>query len=304
LKNTLAGLSQPDPIAIAIKGAYEDERLWKILIEESTAQSGPFDGACLICAKAIIRAVGHGSLVRQISELNGHQTEHYGAKIGDRIYDFSGGYASPAEWIEAIHRLENITDRTLSFAEGYDDRADTADDPQAEKAVAAILVEHRNTTSPTTPALRHAQASVDSVTAALDLAHLDRDADDFYEQAANLLIRCSEGFASSRGGRLEMKRWANAFGQTVAVEITDLYADQPGSGFGTSVLNHVLRLADVATLPVLLRPSGSRSRQFYERFGFEADTRNFGFLVRHPKADLDIDDDFVMAADDAAQMRF
>lgn len=66
----------------------------------SKAQSGPFDGGCLICAKAILSAIGHGELIRVVSKKN--DVEHYGALIDGVIYDMSGSFDSRDSWINYL----------------------------------------------------------------------------------------------------------------------------------------------------------------------------------------------------------
>lgn len=66
------------------------------------------------------------------------------------------------------------------------------------------------------------------------------------------------------------------------LEVTDLYAREPGKGNGSKALTALLRLADAASLPVRLRPACAHSRRFYERHGFALDPRLFATLVRFP----------------------
>ena len=131
--------AQGDGLSRAIRKAGRSNQVMKALVDESEAQSGPFDGGCLIFAKALMMALGSGVLVRMESELNGGQTEHYGLAVGDTIYDASGGYHSPEEWISTFIEVEGIHDRTLRLADGYDPDSDIPDDPQASKKVATLL---------------------------------------------------------------------------------------------------------------------------------------------------------------------
>lgn len=88
-----------------------------------------------------------------------------------------------------------------------------------------------------------------------------------------------------------MKPWA-PYGGVTGVEVTDLYADEPGTGGGTKVMTLLAAMADELGMPVYLRPSSHRNREFYARFNFQQDTRNFGFLARYPAfKDEDEDDD-------------
>jgi hypothetical protein len=123
----------------SIKRLYKHKAFWSVMLDESEAQSGPSDGGCLIAAKAIIHANDGGDLVRIISDI-GIGIEHYGARIDGRIYDFNGVFSSPQSWIKKFKSLENINDRKLVFAEGYDEKTVIPDDPAAVKKVAAMIV--------------------------------------------------------------------------------------------------------------------------------------------------------------------
>ncbi len=111
-------------------------------ILQDAVGSGPYDGGCLIFAKALIRANGGGELGRIVSTANGGQTEHYGALINGKIQDFGGTFASPSKWIANFERREQ-TGRELSFAKGYDSKSEIPDEPSAEKEIAAVLAGSR-----------------------------------------------------------------------------------------------------------------------------------------------------------------
>lgn len=66
------------------------------------------------------------------------------------------------------------------------------------------------------------------------------------------------------------------------VEITDLYADEPGQGFGTEVIVTILRLTDKAELNVIVCPDGQRSKAFYEKRGFEVCHRYLSLIHFYP----------------------
>lgn len=126
-------------IESAIKRVSLSDDFWDVLLDGSTATSGPFDGGCLICAKGIILAFG-GELVRITSPLNGGQTEHYGALIDHVIYDFDGPSDSSEGWIERLKNNEQVFDRELRFVFGYDEETATPDDPVAAKRVSMLLL--------------------------------------------------------------------------------------------------------------------------------------------------------------------
>lgn len=93
-------------LAQAVATVYRDERLWQLLIEESAAHAGPDDGACLICAQAILEAAGRGELVRITSDRNA--AEHYGVAVDGQILDFYGCYPTPAAWLAEFRRRAHI----------------------------------------------------------------------------------------------------------------------------------------------------------------------------------------------------
>lgn len=92
--------------------------------------------------------------------------------------------------------------------------------------------------------------------------------------------------AGEPGGCVYMQLW-KANGYVTGVELTDLFADRPGHGFGTKAMNFVCREADLAGLTVYLRPSSARSEVFYTRFGFTRRDSTTNWMVRHPKPDTD-----------------
>lgn len=126
---------------VVLKELYDSSEFWAVLLGESSAQSGPFDGACLICAKAILLAEQDAKLVRIVSDYNNGQTEHYGARLGGDIYDFGGRHVSPEKWVETFSNSENLGNCTLSVVEGFDSRSDIPDDPRASKRIASMILE-------------------------------------------------------------------------------------------------------------------------------------------------------------------
>lgn len=124
-----------------IRADYRNEAIWDVLINESAAKAGPSDGACLICAKAILHDFGRGELVRIVSDANGGQTEHYGALVDGVIYDLEGDCNSPEEWIKRFSELEApyVRGRKLSFAFGLDEKSEIVDDEAASRKVANLM---------------------------------------------------------------------------------------------------------------------------------------------------------------------
>lgn len=66
-----------------------------------------------------------------------------------------------------------------------------------------------------------------------------------------------------------------------ALEVTDLVADTPGQGAGTKLMQELIRLAEDVHLDIHLMPAGPRTRQFFERLGFEKDRRRFAMWVKY-----------------------
>ena len=124
-------------LANAIWAVYEDERFWVTILDGS--DSGPFDGGCLICAKAIILAAGAGELVRIVRSERPDTAEHYGARVNGVIYDFDGAAMTPEEWIERFAINEGVRDRPMSFGIGLGDKGDTPEDAVIENKVASML---------------------------------------------------------------------------------------------------------------------------------------------------------------------
>ena len=117
-----------------------------------------------------------------------------------------------------------------------------------------------------------------------------QDVDDTsYDERVERVKSQVEKFARSNGVDAAFAPWVNSLGQTIAIELTDLFADNPGSGGGTKVMKLLCTLADEQKISVYLKPESGRNRNdFYPRFGFQNDKRNHGFMVRYPPwEDLD-----------------
>ena len=110
-----------------------------------------------------------------------------------------------------------------------------------------------------------------------------------YEDIVNYVQASVVALGARHNVHVEMQAWA-PYGAATGVELTDLFAKEPGNGGGTKVMTLLADLSDELRISVYLRPSSSRNREFYARFGFEDDKRNFGFLARYPKFDDDDDD--------------
>lgn len=115
------------------------------------------------------------------------------------------------------------------------------------------------------------------------LLEKDRDDPDFYEVATNTVLAEIRAFAASLDVVLEGAPWC-PFGQVTGLEITDLFADRPGQGAGTQVMQRLVDLADQAGISVFIAPSSSRNRDFYGQFGFvsEKSMVSSAHMARHP----------------------
>ncbi len=61
------------------------------------------------------------------------------------------------------------------------------------------------------------------------------------------------------------------YGVAVGLDMTDLYADEPGGGNGTKVMQRFVELLDRHEVIGYTNPAGRRNSEFYRRFGFEWD---------------------------------
>ena len=96
---------------------------------------------------------------------------------------------------------------------------------------------------------------------------------------SNVIARV-EHYADKVGVDARLQPWTPFPGVMSGIELTDFFARQPGTGAGSKVMSKLLALADDIRLPVYLKPSSPRAREFYSRFGFEADSRHPGFMLR------------------------
>lgn len=147
--------ANPSPaLTRAATGIKRSNRAMKILLN-SEAGSGPMDGGCLICAKALIMANGKGDLVRLYS----HQTEHYGAMVDGVIYDSDGAHRTEQEWIDNFSKSEMFTG-PLTVEPGHDAESSIPDDPQAVTQLAKVLTKIIDPTRRQEQAFRDPGASV------------------------------------------------------------------------------------------------------------------------------------------------
>jgi hypothetical protein len=119
----------------------------------------------------------------------------------------------------------------------------------------------------------------------------DEASDTSYDDRAQFIAEAVTACGLVHGVRAEMTPWA-PYGQTMGVELTDLFADEPGLGGGTKVMQLLGELSDALEISIYLKPSSQRNREFYARFGFEEGKRETrGMLTRYPELAFDDDDE-------------
>lgn len=117
-----------------IKRTLNGDEVMRLLVDNLAC--GPCDGGCLICAKAIIRALGRGTLVRLVY---GPTTQHYGALVDGIVYDAHGSH-SPRTWAKKFAKTE-LT-QVYEYREGYVDEPDSGipdDLPNLTRMIASII---------------------------------------------------------------------------------------------------------------------------------------------------------------------
>lgn len=91
--------------------AFRNEAVMKILVDDSKVQSGPFDGGCLIVAKAFKNLFPEGRIVHiSFTGPNGKQhADHYGLRLPDKmIIDAAGLHESADCWIAYLNMHEGM----------------------------------------------------------------------------------------------------------------------------------------------------------------------------------------------------
>ena len=126
----------------SVRAAFESDEITELVLDATDA--GPFDGGCLVCAKALILASDKGTLVRIASDANGGQAEHYGAEINGNVYDASGKYANGAAWLANYKKEVGYKGKPgLRFERGTDAESNQnwniVDDPRTAKEIAKLL---------------------------------------------------------------------------------------------------------------------------------------------------------------------
>ncbi len=139
--------------ARVIATSYRDDVFWRMLLDQFVG-AGPFDGACLVCAKALILWADQGTLVRLL-DAKTRVTHHYGVRLGRGgvLFDWLGAHRSGAIWIRRFAKAENIK-ASLAFAEGYDGNSDIPEDVWAERALARYFAMISEAATDSPPASR------------------------------------------------------------------------------------------------------------------------------------------------------
>ncbi len=119
---------------------------------------------------------------------------------------------------------------------------------------------------------------------------LDEDRDTTAVRVGRV-IRQMARFTATRPITMALRPYENRYGGGVqGIVLTDLFADVPGQGVGTTVMTRLCALADAADLNVFTDPDTRRADAFYRRFGFQDADRYAGhYLVRYPSPDTDDD---------------
>lgn len=96
----------------------------------------------------------------------------------------------------------------------------------------------------------------------------DYDDEEPFETKVDLVISGFEPLAESMSVRACVSVYNGLGGQAIGVELTDFFANTPGNGCGTKVMNELVRRADKEGVSLYVWPSSNRNREFYSRFGF------------------------------------
>lgn len=135
------------------------------------------------------------------------------------------------------------------------------------------------------PAGRNSSEAADDFGAAVSRAE---DLQDNPAAARAHIAEDVSAFAAKNQVRAEFNTEARVGLRDEQLELTDLYADVPGGGAGTKVMQRLAALADAAQVTVWLKPENPRNPPFYSRFGFEREGN--GWWRRSPEYKGDTDD--------------
>ena len=226
------------------------------------------------------------------------------AKGLDRDVELHGGFDSPTNYFDNTHPA--MVD--FARANGYDSIWLT-DDSGDESACDLYLVfdpgqiksaeSNSGEFNPNNPSILRSAVTTpedfapppDALPIDLDaLAEKDRDDADFYPVAVASIGAHMKSRAAVLGVVMEFSPW-KPHDFVTAIELTDFFADEPGQGAGTQLMNELNALAEQFGLGVYISPSSPRNREFYGRFGYEnARYLPYTYMVRFPPAPEDQDE--------------
>lgn len=116
---------------------------------------------------------------------------------------------------------------------------------------------------------------------------VEEQEDDYEDEEVSLADRSQTvldavaEFARPLPIRVEMMPFRNLYTKEIqGVVLTDFYADTPGEGAGSKVMNFMIAKADELGVNIYTDPEGPRSKAFYEKFGFTR-TNGVGHMMVH-----------------------
>jgi hypothetical protein len=127
--------SLPLKLEDLIKTLLLEDSLWEILAV-SKAESGVFDGGCLIFAQALQFIFG-GEVVRLVRTTG--VTEHYGLKLKEGIYDGYGLHKTAQDWIFNYKKEEYLPTRDYMVKLGVDTDSEIIQDIKASREIAELI---------------------------------------------------------------------------------------------------------------------------------------------------------------------
>lgn len=127
-----------------IRRAFRANDTMDVLVNQSFVQSGPFDGGCLIVAKALYHLFPEGELVHIANEFG--EAEHYGLRMPDgSVIDAAGVHPSETSWIQYMEQEELMKHCCVVQRGIGKDIGLEIDDPAAVKSLIPILRKHLRT---------------------------------------------------------------------------------------------------------------------------------------------------------------
>lgn len=122
-----------------------DERITAVLDDPKTQDiyelvgADFLNGGCLTFAVALVTAFGPGRII--CAHTDADEALHYGAILGDKIYDAQGAYATEDDWLTAVTKSMQLPDGYLTATANYTP-CDTVElDVAVAMEVAALLAD-------------------------------------------------------------------------------------------------------------------------------------------------------------------